>query len=153
MNNYPNSSHSTYQTIPPTTVMMAGNNMKEDSPMTLDENVGDLNTENGFDSEPRLKRHPDNSNESGTIFQHNDELQASVASSNVGNGDAIAFRLGQNPQVEKKPGSNVIVDESPLQLQMEKNKECKFNIWYLNRIFYTITTLLYLGYHFIRNMC
>ena len=141
MNNYPNSSHSTYQTIPPTTVMMAGNNMKEDSPMTLDEDVGDLNTENGFASEPRLNRHPDNSNESGNIFQHNDELQAGLASSNVGNGDAIAFGLGENPQVEKKPGSNVIVDESPLQLQMEKNKECKFNIWYLNRIFYTIRTL------------
>ena len=142
MNNYPNSSPSTYQTIPPTTVMMAGNNMKEDSPMTLDEDVDNLSTENGFASEPRLNRHPDNSTKSGTIFQQNDELQASVASSSVGNGDSIGFGLGENPQVEKKPGSNVIVDESPLQLQMEKNKECKFNIWYLNRILCTLKTLL-----------
>lgn len=140
MNNYPNSSNSTYQTIPPTTVMMAGNNMKEDSPMTLDEDVGDLNTENGFASVPRVNSEPNNINESANIFQYNDKLQAGVTSTNVGGGDAIAFELGENPQNEKKPGSNVIVDESPLQLQMEKNKECKFNIHNVNSIqlFYTI---------------
>ena len=128
MNNYPNSSNSTYQTIPPTTVMMAGNNMKEDSPMTLDEDVGDLNTENGLASESRLNSHPNNVIESDNIFQYNDKLQAGVASTNVENGEAIGFGHGENPQNEKKPGSNVIVDESPLQLQMEKNKECKNNI-------------------------
>ena len=128
MDNYENSTSSNYQTIPPTTVMMAGN-IKEDSPMRIDEDVANVNSNNGMISVSGINAsHLDNTNDFENIFTRNDRLQAGAVSKNAGSVTLQTGSVEQDPQIEKKPGSNVIVDESPLQLQMEKNKECKFQI-------------------------
>ena len=128
MDNYENSTSSNYQTIPPTTVMMAGN-IKEDSPMRIDEDVANLNSNNGMILVPGINAsHLNNTHNFESIFTSNNRLQAGAVSENAG---SVALQTGsseQETQIEKKPGSNVIVDESPLQLQMEKNKECKCQI-------------------------
>ena len=128
MDNYENSTSSNYQTIPPTTVMMAGN-IKEDSPMRIDEDVANVNSNNGMISVSGINAsHLDNTNDFENIFTRNDRLQAGAVSKNARSVTLQTGSVEQDPQIEKKPGSNVIVDESPLQLQMEKNKECKFQI-------------------------
>ena len=128
MDNYENSTSSNYQTIPPTTVMMAGN-IKEDSPMRIDEDVANVNSNNGMISVSGINAsHLDNTNDFENIFTRNDRLQAGAVSKNAGSVTLQTGSVEQDPQIEKKPGSNVIVDESPLQLQMEKNKECKCQI-------------------------
>ena len=128
MDNYENSTSSNYQTIPPTTVMMAGN-IKEDSPMRIDEDVANLNSNNGMISVSGINAsHLDNTNDFENIFTSNDRLHAGAVSKNVGSVALQTCSSELDPQIEKKPGSNVIVDESPLQLQMEKNKECKYQI-------------------------
>ena len=128
MDNCENSSSSNYQTIPPTTVMMAGN-IKEDSPMRIDEDVANLNSNNGMISVSGINAsHLDNTNDFENIFTSNDRLHAGAVSKNVGSVALQTCSSELDPQIEKKPGSNVIVDESPLQLQMEKNKECKGQI-------------------------
>ena len=128
MDSYENSTSSNYQTVPPTTVMMAGN-IKEDSPMRIDEDVANSNSNNGMISVSGINASRlDNTNDFENIFTSNDRLHAGAVSKN---GGSVALHTGsseQDPQIEKKPGSNVIVDESPLQLQMEKNKECKCQI-------------------------
>ena len=128
MDNYENSTSSNYQTIPPTTVMMAGN-IKEDSPMRIDEDVANVDSNNGMISVSGINAsHLDNTNDFENILTRNDRLQAGAVSKNAGSVTLQTGSVEQDPQIEKKPGSNVIVDESPLQLQMEKNKECKFQI-------------------------
>ena len=123
--NNPNSRN--YQTIPPTTVMMAGNN-KELSPMRVDDNIHATNTNVGEaqasgDNPIMLDDFRQSVEGSGPdIFRFGKEA------SELGSFDEAAVSAEANPIPEKKPGSNVIVDESPLQLQMEKNKECKLTV-------------------------
>ena len=123
MDNFANSTPSNYQTIPPTTVMMAGN-VKEDSPMRIDEDVANLTT--NFSVSGVITSHPNDTNDVENILNSDSRLQAGAASTSSGSSAFEADSSEQVPQIEKKSGSNVIVDESPLQLQMEKNKECKF---------------------------
>jgi len=112
----------TYQTSPPATIRMPGDS-KESSPMK----IGD---DNNFDSTHKVN-------------ELNAGGPAQIASTNGQYGDQglpvwsqdsvnLAQETGDmaNQSVagmvpEKTPASNVIVDDSPLQNQMERNKECK----------------------------
>ena len=60
MDNFENQSHSSYQTIPPTTVMMAGSIIKEESPMRMDEDVSNSNANSCIVSVPgtNATKHP-----------------------------------------------------------------------------------------------
>ena len=114
----------TYQTIPPTTVMMAGNN-KEDSPMRIDNeiissnaNVRDAQAADGI---PKMSAHFDGSN----VVSANMGLQGWNEGSTLVQHNGLLSEPEVNSLPETRPASNVIVDDSPLQLQMEKNKECK----------------------------
>ena len=129
MDNFENQSHSTYQTIPPTTVMMAGS-IKEESPMRMDEDVSNSNANNDIVSVLGINasNHTNDIGDTLNFFNSNDMSRDGNIGSDLGHADTVAVDIVQNSQTDKKSGSNVIVDESPLQLQMEKNKECKFKI-------------------------
>ena len=116
-----------YQTIPPTTVMMAGNN-EEGFPVGLNDRTTLLNSnlENnqaaGVDPNipPDFVGSSDN-NVNGVLLSFNE-------ASEVEQQNEIKNNIETNASTTIKPPSNVIVDDSPLQLQMEKNKECKYLI-------------------------
>ena len=125
MDTFANQNSVNYQTIPPTTVMMAGNH-KEDSPMRIDDDIisSNANTMGSLVSGDSAKL-PNNLRDA-VNSSVNSMLQCGNQSTEFRNADTTSSGMGANPLPEKKPGSNVIVDESPLQLQMEKNKECKY---------------------------
>ena len=124
MDTFENQNSLNYQTIPPTTVLMAGNH-KEDSPMRIDDDMisSNANTMASLVSGDSVKL-PNNLREADTLSGHS-ILQSADQTAEFRNADTSSSEMRADPLPAKKPGSNVIVDESPLQLQMEKNKECK----------------------------
>ena len=133
METFENQNSLNYQTIPPTTVMMAGNH-KEDSPMRIDDDMisSNANTMGSLVSGDSVKL-LNNLREADNVSV-NRIRQCGNHSAEFRNADATSSGIGANPLPDKNPGFNVIIDESPLQLQMEKNKECKSNtliLWYI----------------------
>lgn len=122
-----------YQTIPPTTVMMAGNN-KEGFPVGLNDRNFSFNSNvrnnqaAGGDPNmaPNFVGSSDN-NVNGVLLSFNEASEVEQQNEVKNNPETNASRI-------IKPSSNVIVDDSPLQLQMEKNKECKYLIYIRHEI-------------------
>ena len=138
MDNFDSVNSVNYQTIPPTTVMMAGNS-KEDSPMRVDDDMLSSNSNAGGPLVPDDDLKLPNTPREGNNVSYNSLSQPRGESAAFQDSDATPGGTGTNPLPDKRPGSNVIVDESPLQLQMEKNKECKLIVEALHFLY-----LLYL---------
>ena len=60
----------------------------------------------------------------GGGFDLRDDVSVVIQDDSEGGGGG-AVQLMESPSSASASGSNVIVDDSPLQNQMEKNKECK----------------------------
>ena len=112
----------TYQTSPPATVVMAGNH-KEDSPMRIDDlsfNKTNLHSKSTAVGDIKMPKSSLSRNEPSTGDM---KLFYDGTPNTMQNGTTIEPEA--NMVSETGPASNVIVDYSPLQNQMEKNKECK----------------------------
>ena len=113
----------TYQTSPPATVVMAGNH-KEDSPMRVDDlcfQTTNLDSDNTAVGNIKMST---NSLVSGNGPSRGDlRLSDDGIPTTMQNGVEIDSEARLVPAT--RTVSNVIVDDSPLQNQMEKNKECK----------------------------
>ena len=129
MDNFDTQNSLNYQTTPPTTVIMAGGSNKDCSPMRTDDNTFNFNANLREVQQETSGDNPDMSKSNypptNAYLQSADGLEA------LPHNDGASSESDPNLIQQKKSGSNVIVDESPLQLQMEKNKECKFNLKYL----------------------
>ena len=112
-----------YQTSPPATVVMAGNH-KEDSPMRIDDLCfHNTNLDSDSTALDNIKMStnsllPGNGPSRGDLKLLNDGAPTIMQ-----NGTDLESEAHLVPAT--RPASNVIVDDSPLQNQMEKNKECK----------------------------
>ena len=113
----------TYQTSPPATVVMAGNR-KEDSPMRVDDlyfQSTNLDSDNTAVDNIKMSTNSlllGNGPSSGDLRLSDDGTPTTMQ-----NGTEIESEAHLVPAT--RTVSNVIVDDSPLQNQMEKNKECK----------------------------
>ena len=129
MDNFDTQNSLNYQTTPPTTVIMAGGSNKDCSPMRTDDITFNFNANLQEVREEASGDNPDMSKSNylptNSYPQNEEGLEA------LPHNDGASSESDPNLIQQKKSGSNVIVDESPLQLQMEKNKECKFNLKHL----------------------
>ena len=108
---------------------MAGGSNKDCSPMRTDDITFNFNANL---REVRQDASGDNPDTSKSNYPPtNSYLQSAEGLEALPHNDGASSESDPDSIQQKKSGSNVIVDESPLQLQMEKNKECKFNLKYL----------------------
>ena len=129
MDNFDTQNSLNYQTTPPTTVIMAGGSNKDCSPMRTDDITFNFNANL---QEVREEASGDNPDISKSNYPPtNSYLQSAEGLEALPHNDGASSESDPNLIQQKKSGSNVIVDESPLQLQMEKNKECKLNLKHL----------------------
>ena len=134
MDNFDTQNSLNYQTTPPTTVIMAGGCNKDCSPMRTDDITSNFN---GNLREVREEASVDNQDMSQSNYlPTNSYLQSAEGLEALPHNDGASSESDPNSIQQKKSGSNVIVDESPLQLQMEKNKECKFNLKHDNIMYF-----------------